>query len=290
MQSSVGRFATATAIFSPLFRELFTEIHGLAGRFVGNQRCNKDGINSDGSRGATDGLKEMPQNPSISDSSFELKHRIVGALILIILGVVIFPMILSGPKPAADLALNDSAAENPDTKVFISKITPIGGATPDLKRESTRDFPDTTPESRPAAEPKAVATPKPAVKSAVASPAAEKKKQVPDAAKKKTSTPNKARKAERTASAKATTKPLDNTVERGWIVRIGTFSQPENAARIMNSLKALGFKPSSERVKTSRGLLTRVWVGPYAQRVEAGRVRSRIQQATGEKGLIAAYP
>lgn len=232
----------------------------------------------------------MSQNPPVIESSFELKHRIVGAFILIILGVVVVPMILSGPKPAANGRATDTVAKNPDTKVFISKITPIGGATPVLQHELKRapDVAKTAP--KPSAKPKSAATPKPTVNTAQEKMVAKATKQTLESDVENTVKQNSSLKNKRTAEAAIATKPNDKVIDRGWIVRIGTFSKSENATRIMSSLIAIGFEPSSERVKTSRGVLTRVWVGPYAQRVEAGRARSRIQQKTGEKGLISAFP
>ena len=44
------------------------------------------------------------------------------------------------------------------------------------------------------------------------------------------------------------------------------------------------------KIKTKKGVATRVWVGPYAKRVQAARVRTRIERVTGEKGLITPYP
>ncbi len=143
---------------------------------------------------------------------------------------------------------------------------------------------------KPAAQPKSAATPKPAVKTTKAKLVAKATKKTSESAVDKTDRQNTKPENKQTANTASITKPDNKSIERGWIVRIGTFSEPENSARIMSSLKALGFEPSSERVKTSGGVLTRVWVGPYAQRVEAGRARTRIQQTTGEKGLIAAFP
>jgi DedD protein len=232
----------------------------------------------------------MSPNPPIAESGFELKHRIVGASILIILGVVVVPMILSGTNPADNLSVTDTVAKNPDTKVFISKITPIAGVTPALKHETKRS-PEGAKTAPKPAKPKSPATTKPTVKASGAELVAKAPTQTPESTvARKTDRKNIKPGKKPTVNGEPIAKTYTKSIERGWIVRIGTFSKPENATRIMSALKTLGFKPSSERVKTSRGVLTRVWVGPYAQRVEAGRARTRIQQTTGEKGLIAAFP
>ncbi len=234
--------------------------------------------------------RDMSQNPPVPAPSFELKHRIAGASILIILGVVVVPMILSGPKPTASPPVTDAAATNPDTKVFISKITPISGATPAMERESKRAPEITERAPKMTAKPGSKATPEPTGKSPKAKPVAKVTEPAARSAGQKAGRQRTLSKNQRTVQPAATAKTADKSIQRGWIVRVGTFSKPENTARIMSSLEALGFKPSSERVKSSRGVLTRVWVGPYEQRVEAGRARSRIQQKIGEKGLITAFP
>lgn len=232
----------------------------------------------------------MSQNPAVTEPGFDIKHRIVGALILIVLGVVAVPMILSGPQNGSNLSVNDVAAKNPDTKVFISKIIPIDETSPVLAGESKHSLKvaKIAPHTAKKTNSKAASTT--TVKTAKAKPAAKAARQQAQPASEKNGSQRTKPENKRTATSGIITKPDNNSIQRGWIVRIGTFSKPENANRIMSSLKTLGFEPSAENVHTSRGVLTRVWVGPYVQRVEAGRVRSRIQQTTGEKGLIVAFP
>ncbi len=231
----------------------------------------------------------MSQVSSVTDTNFELKHRLVGAVILILFGVVVFPMILDAPKPEAEdnNALNDAGdAEN---KVFVSKIIPISGTTPERRHDSK----DTeVPE---AASNNVDSAPSPRTAATELDTATEKARPAREAESAEPRPPDDTG-AGATPITSAASRPApvskvpDQAVERGWIVRIGTFSQPENARRILQRLRDNGFAATAESVDTSRGPATRVWVGPFAQRVEAGRARSRIQQTVGEKGLITAYP
>ena len=68
---------------------------------------------------------------STPESEFDLKKRLIGAFILIGFGVVVLPALLGGEDPQLD---PDQAHPTPslESKVFVSKITPIGGATPKL--------------------------------------------------------------------------------------------------------------------------------------------------------------
>lgn len=222
----------------------------------------------------------MVRTASSLGPGFELKHRIVGAVILITFAVVVLPVILGGPKPSerdspTAAQGKDASGNNADTQVFVSKITPIGGATPEpLETPPDRgsgEEPSSPPSGPPASgqsagdgERHAEASPPEPVAARAAPPAA----------------------AQPPAEDRAEAAELD----RGWIVRVGTYSQKENAERVMEGLEELGFEASSGSVKTRNGVATRVWVGPFAQRVEAARARTRIERATGQKGLIAAFP
>lgn len=192
---------------------------------------------------------------STPESEFDLKKRLIGAFILIGFGVVVLPALLGGEDPQLDPDQTHSAPSL-DSKVFVSKITPIGGATPKL-----------TPVEK--ADKKAVA--KPAVKEPAASTQTTVSKVEP--------------------SPQAEPKQVvKNDGEPGWVVRVGTFAKAGNAERVVKRLQQAGFEASTTKIDTDNGTATRVWIGPYAQRVEAARMRKRVNQVTGGEAYIAAYP
>ena len=193
---------------------------------------------------------------STPESEFDLKKRLIGAFILIGFGVVVLPALLGGEDPQLD---NSQIHPSPtlESKVFVSKITPIGGATPKLTSAGKPE--------------KAEAPPQPTV----SEPA--------DAA------PTEVAKAEPTPQAEVK-QDEKNDAEPGWVVRIGTFAKTSNAERVMKRLQQAGYEPSTTQINTDNGTATRVWIGPYTQRVEAARMRKRINQVTGGEAYIAAYP
>jgi len=209
---------------------------------------------------------------SLSEPEFVLKHRLVGAVILIGFGVLVLPWVLGGSdSESAQVKQQTTAvakeANDGGTKVFVSRITPIGGATPPILTEEK----PVTPVAEAAPENPPVETPAPAASKpseAAPAPAKEKAKQ----------------------PIKVQTAKAEPELRRGWVVRIGTFSKIDNAKRVMATLSSKGFKPKSGKIETKTGVATRVWVGPYAKRVDAARIRVRIEQVTGEKGLITPYP
>lgn len=203
---------------------------------------------------------------SVPESEFELKKRLLGAFILIGFGVVVLPALLGGNNPQSSV---DELPVTPtlESKVFVSKITPIGGTTPQpMPKPLASETQDNLIESEaPAPYP---VTPKP-----------------PE------TTGNKTAKAQSPPKPKPTSKPVTKKLdEPGWVVRVGTFGKKENANRVVKRLQQAGFEPSTTNIKTDKGQATRVWIGPYAQRVEAARMRTRVQQVTGGEGYIAAYP
>ena len=93
---------------------------------------------------------------------------------------------------------------------------------------------------------------------------------------------------------------LDNTaasspvpaIDVGWAVQVGVFTDKLGAANVVADLRTKGFQPSTTIVDTNRGPATgtRIWLGPYAQRVEAAKAKTQLTQKTGEAGFIRAYP
>lgn len=186
---------------------------------------------------------------------------------LIGFGVVILPALLGGKGPQFG---EEGSAVTPrlDSKVFVSKITPIGGATPQL-----------TPAPAQTAATVPVVEAQPTLPAKTAEPPAETKVAT---AKKVDPKPK--------ATPKPESTPAAGVEEPGWVVRVGTFARQDNVDRVVKRLRQAGFEPSTTDVKTQTGSVTRVWIGPYGKRVEAARMRTRVQQVTGGEGYIAAYP
>lgn len=273
-----------------------------------------------------------------SESTFNLRHRLVGAFILIALAVFVLPMVLRGATTDEKTVTVDIAtpSEKRQPKQFQSRVTPVGTGAEKVVQQVGEDgskvvsFEGTKPD-----EPKTpeVAVTTPAAPEAPNAPAAPAVKQPvtivppppPDLPKvqvkpaepsdevviastappvpstpevKLTPAPAKAPAPKPAAKPKPKVKTgsvpdsnLNITTDRGWVVRVGTFGQPSNARTMARLLQSKGFAPRSTKEKTKEGLtMTRVWVGPFPERVTAGRVLEKILKQTGEKGFISPYP
>jgi cell division septation protein DedD len=93
-------------------------------------------------------------------------------------------------------------------------------------------------------------------------------------------------------SSESVTKTALVTVKVGWIVQVGVFIEQAGAERVVQDLRSKGFNPSTSIVDTNRGkdTGTRIWLGPFEQRVAAAKAKTRLKNETGEAGFIRAYP
>lgn len=257
-----------------------------------------------------------------TDSDFVLKHRIAGAAFLLFFGALILPYLLGAPADSNQLKAQTNATNNRsgdvdvqgsasaedvlleaiesednrvEEKVYISKITPLnvnddeqaqstevtvaepGSVLDDqelamleqLDRQQSEASKNTKPEeqkSSPSNNVNSQAASKPA--SAPASSSAE------------------------LASAASSTPATKKSIDVGWVVQVGVFTDKTGAARVVSDLRSKGFAPSTTIVDTNRGKATgtRIWLGPYEQRVEAAKAKTLLTSKTGEAGFIRAYP
>lgn len=226
--------------------------------------------------------------------AFVLKHRLAGAGVLIAFAVVVLPLLLGAPREEANgRDAEPAASREPDTKVFRSNITPIGGATPSAEARNQPDLkrtvgellnPDTPPDGGSTDGAQASAAGNEADRSQQAARADEPG----EAADAETQTASRSEDSGSTAPADPATAPSE--IERGWIVQVGTFAKADNAQKLVADLENGGFGASTTDVETANGSATRVWIGPYGTRVEAARAKTRVSQRTGSEALIVAYP
>ncbi len=223
---------------------------------------------------------------------FEPRHRVVGAIILVALGVIFLPVAFD-EKKGTD-ARNAPAIEIPDrdSKIFISRITPI-----EVKAEGAKRDKSAKKESKPVEKKAAAAAPAetraaPAAVAAADKPAAVVEKAVVSDAPPEPVVGEKieqAPPAEKPAAADKKAAVADKS-DKGWIVQIGSFSSADNAKRILSGLQQKGFKPDTRKVDTPQGKATRIWIGPFPERTTAEEMQARVRKETGQTGLVVAYP
>ena len=241
-----------------------------------------------------------PADINVDELRRRARRRLIGAIVLALGAAVIVPMLLeSDPKPLGD----DVAVKIPpvDDGKFVNQLNAPQGKSeaPSVPAKDARK--DTPPQSDSPAH-KSVAD---AEKAVVAPPmkiskydtAISADKMTPSAAptqspaapvaappeapaaKIEAKSPPAAPAAAATASAQA--------VSDGFAVQLAAYSDDKGANALASRLKRSGYPAYTEPLKTSRGTLWRVRVGPYPSRDAATGVRDKLK-AEGQSGIVAS--
>lgn len=83
-------------------------------------------------------------------------------------------------------------------------------------------------------------------------------------------------------------KPAASNV--GFAVQLGAFSQVADANALRDNLRAAGFSAFVQQVKTDKGTLSRVRVGPVASRADAEALKSQVAAKSGVQGMVSPHP
>ena len=191
------------------------------------------------------------------------RHRLIGASVLVVLGVVGFPLLFdTQPRPVSvDIAVDipDRATAKP--LVDTSTPKPLSAAAGlDAKEEVV---PDTKAEPKPEAAVAAAA----AVAAVV--PKAETK---PEPAKVDTKPAAK-------PEVKSDTKPSDSKdAGSRFVVQAGTFSDEGKLREVRSKLEKAGITTYTQVIESKEGRRVRVRVGPFTSRDEADKVARKIKQ------------
>lgn len=216
----------------------------------------------------------------MQDSS--LKQRLVGAVVLVFLGVIVIPMLLGGEGPAP---ITQSNIPPPPKSEFSSKIIPLD----EVPAAGTLN---PVPISPPAASVEqhaapAAAAPSPAKSAATA---AAPVVQTPARNVTPTATPVVPPPAKSAAIPSVVPPVVTAKVAEAWAVRLGSFVSEQNALALRDKLRGKGYKALVEKVTTHGVPLLRVSVGPEAERARAEAVRDKLQQELKIKGNVVQYP
>jgi DedD protein len=201
------------------------------------------------------------------------KHRLIGAAVLVLIGVVGFPLLFdSQPRPVpVDIAID---IPNKNTVRPLITPQPVPAATPVAETPPPATaavvVPNTPPKEEPvgakpatAAAAAPVVAPAPAVSKAPAAPAPVAP-QVDDSARARALLDGKA-----PPSAAASDVRL--------VVQVGAYADAAKAREARAKLEKAGLKTYAQVVDTKDGQRTRVRVGPFPNRAEAEQVAGKIK-------------
>jgi len=184
-----------------------------------------------------------------------LKRRIIGAAVLVGLGVIFIPMILSGGRD--EMPLFGSNIPNKPESIAKLRSIEIPRPVPPPEQETIRlpvneHIPATKIEKKAAGKPV----------------------------------------NEESLIDKVTSLATINTKQNGkaWAVQVGSFSQRNNALALQKKLRKKKFPAFVEFVKNKKGGVYRVRVGPEVKRDKANKTLKSIEQKLGMKGVVVNHP
>ena len=247
------------------------------------------------------GGDEQPTPPTASESVEAMRkrarHRLVGAAVLVLIGVVGFPLLFdSQPRPIAV----DIPIEIPDK----GKVRPLGAppvpaatqssgvvieereepaapaaSTPAPKAAETKVAvakPEPKAEAKPEPKPEPKAEPKPAAKPAekVADKPADKA--AAEAAKAQALLDGKA-----PSDVKATDKPSDKkpAADAGrFVVQVGAYNETAKLQEARSKVEKAGFKTYTQVVGAKESQRTRVRIGPFASKADAQKAADKLKK------------
>ncbi|WP_439447914.1 SPOR domain-containing protein [Stenotrophomonas sp. ATs4] len=160
------------------------------------------------------------------------------------------PAPASASTPAA--ATTPSATGNPVRSESLPPSTPTATTTPVAKPEPPKPAPK--PEAKPEPKPETTASkpaPAPATPATPAAPAAS---------------------------------------GVGFAVQLGAFGQANDANALRDKVRGAGFSAFVEQVRTDKGTLHRVRVGPVANRADAEQLKAQVAAKVGVAGMVRPHP
>ncbi|HDS0949686.1 TPA: SPOR domain-containing protein [Stenotrophomonas maltophilia] len=76
----------------------------------------------------------------------------------------------------------------------------------------------------------------------------------------------------------------------GFAVQLGAFGQANDANALRDKVRAAGFSAFVEQVRTDKGTLHRVRVGPVANRADAEQLKAQVAAKVGVAGMVRPHP
>lgn len=242
-----------------------------------------------------------PQAASIEELRRRARHRLIGAVVLVLVGVIVFPMIFdTQPRTvpvnvAIDIpdraAAPPMAADRPVTEPAPAPAT--AGLAPGEEQveaspaaKAPAEPPHVEAPAKPEAKPEPKAEPKAEPKPESKAPAhAEPKPAAPagnnDGARARALLEGSAPAAVASAAA-----PAANAKGERFIVQVGAYADPGKVREVRARLERAGIKTYAQDVQAKGGVsTTRVRIGPFPSRAEAGKVLDRVK-GLGLDGVV----
>jgi DedD protein len=243
------------------------------------------------SRSSAPGKAPVPPPQSIEAVRRRARHRLIGAAVLVLLGVIGFPLLFdTEPRPISIDIPIEIPAKNPKPALpaasaakEAAKSTPAKPTVPSAAANDSLGAREEVVESgppKPAERPAEKSSDKPVEKTT------EKPAEKPEAASlklpaKTVPASNEAERARALLQGKPVPqKPVAEKPVPGserLVVQVGAFAEAAGAREVRSKLERAGLKTYTHVAETPQGLRTRVRVGPFDSRAEAEKAAARVK-------------
>lgn len=196
-----------------------------------------------------------------------LKQRIIGALVLVSLAVIFVPMMFDEPHSERETSTIQIPEEPPFPEVEMPEPETteppeyrIEEMEPVAVNETGADAPEPPETTQPAA-------PTQSAESSAAVVGSESEPPVQN----------------EPVSAEFT-----RSLEGAWVVQLGSFGSDENARRLREKVREMGYSSHLQSVTRGDTELTRVFSGPFAEKTEAEKAKQALDRAFGLNSLVTS--
>ena len=189
-----------------------------------------------------------------------LKHRLVGAVVLVALGVIFIPMILDGGHEKTLPPFGQAIPEKPAVLKAMESVRPAPLETPPPPAMIERQLVDKH--------------------SAVIKPDLATSNKVKQ---KKAAEPKK-------SDTKVEKPPISKKGVKAWVVQVGSFEQQKNALALRDKLRKRNFRAFVEAIKTNGSWKYRVRVGPEVRRSSSESSQKALLKKLKINGVVMGHP
>jgi len=186
-----------------------------------------------------------------------LKQRLVGATVLVALGVIFIPMLLDGPGAGRESVRLPTPPDNR----FESRLLPVDPptASPVVQVDPVARAPEEVPgSSQLVVIPNTVNTEAPQETPAQPEPVLPTPQATPQ------------------LSSTATRGGAPEQAKQAWVVQLGSFGNAANATRLVESLKQQSLGGYQEKIELGGSVLYRVRMGPWSSKTQAAEAGEQV--------------
>ena len=230
-----------------------------------------------------------PPTESVEALRRRARHRLIGATVLVLVGVIGFPLVFdTQPRPvSADITIDipDRAKAVASGATTPASAPLQAAATLDPKEEVVAKSDKAEPATPAAAAPPVAATAVAASAVTAANVSTQAASSKAEAAKPEATKPEPA-KAE---AAPAKTEDKDSHKESAgrFVVQVGAFSEESKVRELRSKVEKAGLKTYTQEASTKEGKRIRVRVGPFASREDAEKAASKLKQINLQPQILS---